>query len=69
MFDPYNDRFVYIDEEGSKVYKQIAGIPKGTNCASLFAHVNLFYYERDFMLAFSDNNQAVVIEAFNYTSR
>ena len=29
----------------------------------------LSYYERDFMLSLSDNNQADVVEAFNSTSR
>ena len=41
----------------------------GTNCAPLVADLFLFYYERDFMLSLSDNNQANIIEAFNYTSR
>ena len=36
----------------------------GTNVADLF----LFCYERDFMLSLSDNKQADVVEAFNYTS-
>ena len=34
-----------------------------------FCFVFGFCYERDFMLAPSDNNQAVVVEAFNSTSR
>ena len=38
----------------------------GTNCAPFVA--NLFY-ERDFMLSLSDNNQFDIIEAFNSTSR
>ena len=41
----------------------------GTNCAPLVADLFLFYYERDFMLSLSDNNQADIIEAFNSTSR
>ena len=41
----------------------------GTNCAPLFADLFLFRYERDVMLSLSDNNQADVAEAFNYTSR
>ena len=41
----------------------------GTNCAPLVADLFLFCYERDFMLALSDNNQADIIEAFNSTSR
>ena len=40
-----------------------------TNCAPLVADLFLFYYERDFMLSLSDNNQTDIIEAFNSTSR
>ena len=54
---------------GSKLYRQIVGIPMGTNCAPLVADLFLFCYERDFMLSLSDNNQADIIEAFNSTSR
>ena len=41
---------------GSKLYRQIVGIPMGTNCAPLVADLFLFCYERDFMLSLSDNN-------------
>ena len=54
---------------GSKLYRQIVGIPLGTNCAPLVADLFLFCYERDFMLSLSDNNQTDIIEAFNSTSR
>ena len=54
---------------GSKLYRQIVGIPMGTNCAPLVADLFLFCYERDFILSLSDNNQTGVIEAFNSTSR
>ena len=54
---------------GSKLYRQIVGIPMGTNCAPLVADLFLFCYERDFMLSLSDNNQADIMEAFNSTSR
>ena len=54
---------------GSKLYRQIVGIPMGTNCAPLVADLFLFCYERDFMLPLSDDNQSEVIEAFNSTSR
>ena len=54
---------------GSKLYRQIVGIPMGTNCAPLVADVFLFCYDRDFMLPLSDANQSEVIEAFNSTSR
>ena len=54
---------------GSKLYRQIVGIPMGTNCAPLVADLFLFRCERDFMLSLSDNNQADIIGAFNSTSR
>ena len=54
---------------GSKLYRQIVGIPMGTNCAPLVADLFLFCYERDFMLSLSEDNQSNVIEAFNSTSR
>ena len=54
---------------GSKLYRQIVGIPMGTYCAPLAADLFLFCYERDFMLPLSDNNQTDIIEAFNSTSR
>ena len=59
---------VYI-RFGSKLYRQIVGIPMGTNCAPLVADLFLFCYERDFMLSFSEESQSGVIEAFNSTSR
>ena len=51
----------------SKLYRQIVGIPMGTNCAPLIE--DFFCYERDLMLSLSDNNQTDIIEAFNSTSR
>ena len=54
---------------GSKLYRQIVGIPMGTNCAPLVADFFLFCYERDFMLSLSEENQSDVIEAFNSTPR
>ena len=41
----------------TKLYRQIVGIPMGTNCAPLVADLFLYRFERD------------VIEAFNSTSR
>ena len=46
---------------GSKLYRQIVGIPKGTNCAPLVVDLFLFCYERDFLLSLSDNNQTDII--------
>ena len=54
---------------GSNSYRQIVGIPMGTNCAPPVADLFLFCYEREFMLSLSDNNQADIIEAFYSTSR
>ena len=50
---------------GTKLYRQIVGIPMGTNCAPLVADC----FERDFMKDLSSDNQADVIKAFNSTSR
>ena len=53
---------------GSKLYRQIVGIPMGTNCAPLVADFFCFVM-RETLLSLSDNNQSDVIEAFNSTSR
>ena len=54
---------------GTKLYRQIVGIPMGTNCALLVADLFLFCYERDFMTSLCDVKQAEIIEAFKSTSR
>ena len=54
---------------GTKLYRQIVGIPMGTNCAPLVADLFLYCYERDFLDSLNHDNQADVIEAFNSTSR
>ena len=54
---------------GTKLYRQIVGIPMGTNCAPLVADLFLFCYERDFMKDLFSDNQANVITVFNSTSR
>ena len=59
---------IYI-KFGSELYRQIVGIPMGTNCVPLVADLFLFCYERDFVLSLSEDNQSDVIEAFNFTSR
>ena len=48
---------------GSKLYRQIVGIPMGTNCAPLVADL-FFCYERDFMMSLSVNNQTDISVAF-----
>ena len=54
---------------GTKLYRQVVAIPMGTNCAPLVADLDLFCYERDFMMSLSDDKQADIIDAFNTTSR
>ena len=54
---------------GTKLYRQVVGIPVGTGCAPLVADLFLFCYERDFMMSLSDDKQADVIDAFNTASR
>ena len=36
---------------GSKLYRQIVGIPMGTNCAPLVADLFLFCYERHYVVS------------------
>ena len=54
---------------GSAIYRQVIGIPMGTNCAPLVADLFLYCYERDFMLNLNPVSQVEVINAFNDTSR
>ena len=54
---------------GDKIYRQIIGIPMGTNCAPLIADLFLFCFERDFMNSLDRKSQRHIIEAFNLTSR
>ena len=68
MFSHYLLDNIFI-RFGSKLYRQIVGIPTGTDWAPLVADLFLFCYERDFMLSLSDNNRTDIIETFNSTSR
>ena len=54
---------------GTKLYRQVAGIFIGTNCAHLVADLFLFCCEKDFMMSLSDDKQADIIDAFNTSSR
>ena len=54
---------------GTNLYRQVVGIPMGTNCASLIADLFLFCFDRDFMMSLSHDKQADVIDGFNITSR
>ena len=46
---------------GTKLYRQIVGIPMGANCAPLVADLFLFCFERDFMKDLSNDNQATLL--------
>ena len=54
---------------GTKLYRQLVGIPMGTNCAPVVADLFLYCYESYFMDSPNQDNPADVIEAFNSTSR
>ena len=47
----------------TKLYRQIVGIPIGTNCVPLLTGLFLFFYENVIFI------QADILEAFNLTSR
>ena len=54
---------------GTKLYRQIVGVPMGTNCIPLVGDLFLFCNERDFMTSLSGVKHAEIIEAFKSTSR
>ena len=54
---------------GENLYRQVVGIPMGTNCAPLVADLFLYCYERDFMLKLSKDGRQDVINAFNNCCR
>jgi predicted cation transporter len=53
---------------GTSIYKQVIGIPVGTNCALLVADLFLYCYEKDFMLCLSIEHQDEIFTALNNTS-
>ena len=54
---------------GDTIYRQVVGIPMGTNCAPLVADLFLYCYEKEFMLSLKPDTQIEIIDAFNKTSR
>ena len=62
------DALSYLDNIyirfGTKLYRQIVGIPMGTNCAPLVADLFLYCYERDFMDSLNHDNQAMLSRPF-----
>ena len=51
---------------GTKLYRQVVGIPVGTYCAPLFADLFLFCYESDFLMFLSDYKQADIMVFYRY---
>ena len=54
---------------GTKLYRQVVGMPMGTNYVPLVADLFLLCYKRDFMMSLSYDEHADVIDAFNTTFR
>lgn len=54
---------------GDTVYRQVVGIPMGTNCAPLIADLFLYTFEKEFMRKLQDEKKLDIIQAFNGTSR
>ena len=57
---------------GGKVFQQIVGIPKGTNCAPLLANIFLYSYEAEFiqsLLSTTWTRMKKLASQFNFTYR
>ena len=55
---------------GNNVYRQVIGIPMGTNCAPLIADLFLYCYESQFMAKISkDPSKLHLVDKFNNTFR
>ena len=62
MYVPFLDNiFVRF---GTKLYRQVVGIPMGSYCASLLVDLFLFCLERDFMMSLSGDKKANSIGTF-----
>ena len=54
---------------GDTVYRQVVGIPMGTNCAPLIADLFLYTFERDFIRNLVKEKKYDVLMGFSRTSR
>ena len=54
---------------GDLLYRQVVGIPMGTNCAPLVADLFLYTYETEFMRTLQKEKKSEVIKSFSGTSR
>ena len=59
---------IYI-KLGDTLFRQIIGIPMGTNCAPLLANLYLFSYESDFMMKLMKDKKLHLARKFNFTFR
>lgn len=59
---------IFVEFE-NKVYRQVIGIPMGTNCAPLIADLFLYCHERNFMDNLVKSKRLDLINNFNRTSR
>ena len=57
---------IYI-KFGAELFRQIIGIPMGTNCAPLLANLYLFSYEYDFMMNLLKKKQLHLARKFNFS--
>jgi hypothetical protein len=61
-----NNTFVTV---GDRIFKQVIGIPMGTNCAVFLANFFLFTYELDFATRLIDSGQSAILAHFAHTKR
>ena len=54
---------------GGRVFQRTVGIPMGTNCAPLLAHLFLYSYEADFIQGIFKKNEKKLARSFNFTFR
>ncbi|KAK3103369.1 hypothetical protein FSP39_018776 [Pinctada imbricata] len=54
---------------GGKVFRQIVGIPMGTNCAPLLADIFLYSYEAEFIQSLVSEGKRYLASDFNFTYR
>ena len=72
-FDTFIKLFEFLIDNiyvkfGDDVFRQVVGIPMGTNCAPLLANLYLFYYEYDFLEKLSGKHIHYA-KSFNRTFR
>ena len=60
---------IFILDLGSKLYRQIVGIPMGTNCSPLVADLFCSVMRETSCCPFQSITNLVLFEAFNSTSR